>query len=304
MTIARAEFLDAQQRMLDRYRVEAQSRFVDVPSIRGQAHILVSGGGSPAVLVSGIGTPGAMWAPLMAELSGFQLLAVDLPGYGLTDTTDRFAEDLHLNAVCFLDEVLDGLGLERPALVANSLGSLWTSWFALDRPERVAALVHVGCPAMVLETSAPLPMRLLSVRPIGRLLTRLQPPSPRQVEQLSKTVKEYPLVPELVDLLVATERLPGFRETFLSTLHTLLSLSGSRPATRLTDEELARIDQATLLFWGEDDPFGTPDVGEHIAAKMPAAQLHVVSGGHAPWLTQAKRIGAMATQFLHQHNHE
>jgi len=222
VTDERTEFIEAQRRMLDRFGVEARSRFVEVPSIGGRAHVLESGEGLPVVLVNGIGTPGAMWAPLMAQLDGFRLLVVDLPAYGLTDTTPRIARDLRSSAVRFLDEVLDALALYRPLFVASSLGSLWVSWLALDRPERVAALVHVGCPAMALGTSAPLPMRLLSIRPLGRLLTRLQPPSKKQVEGLSKMVREYPLPPELVDLLVATERLPGFRETFLATLHALL----------------------------------------------------------------------------------
>ena len=303
MTTARRDFIEAQQRMLDRYGVEAESRFVDVPSIEGQAHVLVCGAGEgpPVVMVNGIGTPGAMWAPLMAELDGFQLFVVDLPAYGLTDATPRLAEDLPGNAVRFLDQVLDALDLEQPAFVANSLGSRWASWLALERPKRVRALVHVGCPALALDTSAPFPMRLLSVRPLGRLLTALQPPSPKQVEQLGKMVKEHPLVPELVDLLLATERLPAFRETFLSTVHALLRVRGSRPAMRLTAEQLARIEQPTLLFWGKDDPFGPPEVGERMAATMPTAELHVVGGGHSPWLTQAKRIGPIATRFLHRH---
>lgn len=169
------------------------------------------------------------------------------------------------------------------------------------RPGRMTALVHVGCPAVVLDSSAPFPMRVLSVRFAGRLLTRLQPPSRRQVKQLSRMVKEYPLVPELVDLLVATERLPGFRRTFLSTVHTLIRLRGSRPETRLTAGQLAKIDQPTLLFWGKNDPFGLPEVGKRMATKMPAAELHVIEGGHAPWLTQAERIGPTATHFLQQH---
>jgi len=141
-------------------------------------------------------------------------------------------------------------------------------------------------------------MRLLSVRPVGRLLTRLQPPSEKQVEGLSKMVKEHPLAPELVDLLVATERLPGFRETFLATVHALLRLRGGRPEARLTAEQLSRIEQPTLLVWGKDDPFGTPAVGAAIAAAMPAAELLVVPGGHTPWLDSADRIGPRIAQFL------
>lgn len=297
----RRAFLEAQRGMLDRYGVEAHSRVFEVPATGGRAHALVAGEGPPVVMISGIGTPAAMWAPLMAELKGFRLLGVDLPGYGLTDPTPGFADDLRRNAARFLADALDGLELERPSFVANSLGSLWTMWLALERPERVGALVHVGCPALVLGTSAPVPMRLLAVRPLGRILTRLQPPSPKQVEQLARTVNEYPLVPELVDLLVATERLPGFRPTFLAQLNVLLRLRGSRPEPTLDAEDLERIDHPTLICWGRDDPFGSPRVGERMAEALPDAELHVFGGGHAPWLTQASRIGPVATRFLRRH---
>ncbi len=296
----RQEFIEAQRKMLDRYSVKAESRFFEVPSIGGQAHALISGEGPAVIMISGIGTPAAMWAPFMTEVEGFRLFAVDLPAYGLTDTTKEFPDHLRRNAVTFLDEVLEGLGLESSLFVANSLGSLWTSWLALDRPNRVIAMVHVGCPAIVFDTSAPLPMRLLSAKPLGQLLTRIRPPSESQVEELSKMVNEYPLSPELADLLLVTERLPGFRQMFLSTLNALIRLRGNRPEMRLSAEQLQQIAQPTLVFWGKNDPFGSVEVGQRMVKVMPNAKLHVVDGGHAPWLKHSKQIAPNAIRFFDQ----
>lgn len=298
MSGEREHFLKAQQKLLDRYGVKAESKYVDIPSIKGRAQVLISGEGPPLVLINGIGTPAAMWAPLMSKISGYRLLAIDLPGYGLTDTTTGFTDNLRSNAVTFIEEACFALGLEQAAFLANSMGSLWTSWLAIDRPKRVKVLIHIGCPAIVLDTSAPLPMRLLSVKPLGRLLTRLQPPSPKQVEQLSKMVNQYPMVPELIELLVATERLPGFRPMFLSTLHTLLRLGGNRKEMRLTGKHLARIKQPALLFWGNNDPFGSTYVAKQVQKAMPVARLHIVDGGHTPWLNEAGIIAERTMRFL------
>ena len=298
MSGEREHFLKAQQKLLDRYGVEVESKFVDIPSIRGRAQVLITGKGPALVIINGIGTPAAMWAPLMAKINGYRLFAVDLPGYGLTDTTPGFTDNLRSSAVTFLEEACLALSLEQPVFLANSMGSLWTSWLALDHPERVAALVHIGCPAVVLDTSAPLQMRLLSVKLLGRLLTRLQPPSTKQVEQLSKMVNQYPMVPELVELLVATERLPGFRRMFLSTLNTLLRLGGNRDEMRLTKSQLAGIEQPTLLLWGNNDPFGSTDVAEQVQKALPDARLHIVDGGHAPWLNNTDKIGRIMETFL------
>lgn len=294
-------FTTAQRRMLARHGVDAESRFLDIPSIAGRAQVLVVGDGPAVVMINGIGTPAAMWAPLMARLSGFRLYAVDLPGFGLTDSVRDLTRRYRAAAVQFLNETLDRLGLDRAAFVANSLGSRWAIWLALDAPERVSAMVHIGCPATVLGTSAPLPMRLLSVPPLARLLMKLQPPSHKQVEQLSKMVHQYPLDPELADLLVATERLPHFEHTFLATLNTLVRLRGARPGTALSAGELGRIRQPTQIVWGDDDPMGSTDVARRVAEAIPDAELHIVEGGHAPWLTQADRIGSLATAFLGEH---
>lgn len=292
------DFIAAQRAALARYDVDAESRMVAAPSVDGSAHVLVAGQGPPVVVLNGIGTPAAMWAPLMARLDGFTLYAVDLPGYGLTDTTDRVADDLRSTAVRFLTDVLDGLGLDRPAFLTNSLGSLWALWFAVDRPERIAALAVVGCPAVALGTSAPLPMRLLSVRPLGRLMMRLRPPSPAQVEELSEMVREDPLPPEIADLLLATERLEGFEPTFLATLHRLVRLRGARPRLAVDAEHLAQVRHPSLVVIGRDDPMGAAPVGERLVAALPDAHLQVVDGGHAPWLHHADQVAPPVLAFL------
>ncbi len=292
------DFSTAQTAVLDRHGIVAEQRWVDAPVTGRRAHVLVSGDGRPVVMLNGIGVPAAMMAPLMAGLNGVTLYAIDLPGYGLSDTTPGFADDLRANAVRFLSEVLDRLDLDRPVIIANSLGSLWASWLAIEQPERVAALVHIGCPAIVLDTSAPLPMRLLSVRPLGRLMMRLQPPSPRQVKQLAKMVNEHPLPPDIAALILATEQLDNFEQTFRAMLNQLLRLRGNRPGLALTADQLGQITAPTLLVFAANDPMGAADVGERVANALTDAELHVVDGGHAPWLHHADQIIPLVSAFL------
>jgi pimeloyl-ACP methyl ester carboxylesterase len=295
-------FTAAQDRMLARYGVEAESRFIDVPVVGGRAQVLIAGEGPPVIMVGGIGTPAAMWAPLMAQLAGFRLHAVDLPGFGLTDTKRDLTSQYRATAVRFLCETLDQLGLDCASFVASSLGSTWVLWLSLDAPNRVVAAVHVGCPATALGTSAPLPMRLLSAPRVGRLMMKLQPPSHKQVEQLSRMVHEHPLVPELADLLVATERLPHFEPAFLGTLRTMIRIRGARPEMALSAAVLSGVRQPAQLVWGNHDPMGSTEVALRLAEALPDAELHIVEGGHAPWLTQADQIGSLATAFIERHH--
>lgn len=291
-------FEAAQAAVLNRFGVQAERRYVEVEMLEGRAHVLVTGEGPPVLMLNGIGTPAVIWAPLMARIVGRTLHAVDLPACGLTDPPPGEPPGLRAHAVDFIESVLDGLGLERPAFVSNSLGSLWTLWLAIDRPRRVGAMAHVGCPALAPGTSAPLPMRMLSTRFLGTALMRLQRPSSRQVEQLSKMVGQFPLPPEIAEVILATERMPGFERTFRSNLRALLRLRGARARSALTESQLSAVEQPSLLVFADRDPMGSARAGRRMAEALPDAELHIGEGGHCPWLDDAERIGEWVNRFL------
>ncbi|MFG2086021.1 MULTISPECIES: alpha/beta fold hydrolase [unclassified Spirillospora] len=64
------------------------------------------------------------------------------------------------------------------------------------------------------------------------------------------------------------------------------------------DGELARVRRPVQMIWGERDPFGQEKSGRRAAAIMRDAELHLVPGGHAPWLYQARQVGALMRRFL------
>lgn len=86
---------------------------------------------------------------LLNRLQGVRAIAVDRPGFGLSEPAHVPRERLRDAAIEFLDEVVDELGLETYPLAGNSMGGTWAIWYALARPERVSGIVLLG--------SAPLP---------------------------------------------------------------------------------------------------------------------------------------------------
>lgn len=293
-------FRAAQARLLEHHGVAAESSFFDVAAVSGPAHALVAGEGDPVVMVPGFADPAVLWAPLMAELGGFRVVAVDRPCFGLSGRVEHRTETFRDLAVTFLGQVLEALDLDRPVLVGNSIGSTWAFWFAIAHPERVAGMVHLGCPAFALGTSAPFPMRLLSLPGLGRVLMALTPPSEKQMLRFGEMAGvDLSGHPELVELLVAAQELPGYRRSIRELLRAVVRLRGARPRVRLTSADLARVRAPTKLVWGSEDPFGGLEVGRAVEACLPDAGLQAVEdAGHLPWVNHAAEVGRVVRAFL------
>lgn len=292
-------FLDAQQRVLDRYGVTAERRFV-TPTGDGCAQVLVAGEGPPLPMVIGGTIPAVFWAPLMAQLPGRTLYAIELPGFGFTDPAAYHHTTLRRTAVAFLGGVLDALGLDTVDIVSHSMGSQWTSWLAAAQPGRIQAQVMIGCPAFFLDTSAPLPMRLASVPGLGPVLLSIAQPSPTgAAEQMLKGVGEDPQgLREIRDVLVAAQQLPTYADSMLTLMRAVMSWTRPRRAVAHGADQLGRLTHPVRLIWGERDPFGRLQSGRRAAALMPEASFHLVPGGHAPWLHHADVVAGLTREFL------
>lgn len=205
---------------------------------------------------------------------------------------------MRATAVRFLDQVADRLGLERPVFVANSMGGLWATWLALDLPDRVAALVYVGAPALLPGTSAPLLLRLLSVPVLGPAITASLPVDKR-MDRLSEMVhQDLSAAPEVRAVLVGSNRMPGVTESFLAHVRSLLTLRDARPELALTLDDLAAVRQPARFVWAKDDPFGDVEKARRAVAAMPNADLRVVPGGHLPWVNEPDAVGPPVREAL------
>src|SRR4249919_2566058 len=112
---------------------------IEVPG--GSLHVVDDGAG-PSILLLHAGVADlrawdAMVAPLVA--AGYRVIRYDARGYGRSTT-----EDVEFSPRADLRAVMDGLGVERAALVGNSRGGQLAFDTAIESPERVVAVVGVG----------------------------------------------------------------------------------------------------------------------------------------------------------------
>jgi pimeloyl-ACP methyl ester carboxylesterase len=99
-------------------------------------------GAAPVLFVHGWGCSVYIFRrnmPVLAD-AGFRAIAVDLKGHGLSDKPVESAEYTVDSLVEHLHDILDALGLQRPALVGHSLGGSLIYHFATKYQTRVQCL--------------------------------------------------------------------------------------------------------------------------------------------------------------------
>jgi pimeloyl-ACP methyl ester carboxylesterase len=295
-------FEAVEQRVLARYGVPCETRFVELAEPRLRVRVLERGEGRPLVLVGGDGAVSAAWAPLLAELPERRLILLDRPSFGLGAAFDYRGVDLRRHGVAMLSSLLDALELDRAPFVGSSGGGQWSLWLAAAAPERVSAVAAMGIPAVCLPGFRPdAAMRALSVPGLGQAMLKLPSPSPKATgRMLSSADAHLPEHPEIVELYHASRGLPAFGRSAAAIFQRSMRLGG-RPRAEcvFSDEELAGIAVPTLFVWGDREPYGPVDVAWRAASVMPDARVEVIAGGwHHPWLADAPAVGRALRDFL------
>ena len=256
------------------------------------------GEGTPVVLVHGIGRSLEDWIEQHELLAGqgYRVLSVDLAGYG---ESAPLKETYSLPALArFLEGFLDAVGISEPAhLVGNSLGGAVSMQLAVQSPDRVRSLVLSNSAGFGKEVA--LPVRLMSVRPLGKLM--MSKPSPASARRLELSLFNDPalVTDERVDLGFRLASRPHGTQVFLDTAAALGTIRGSREEWRkVLIEGLSASGIPTLVIWGEQDqifPFA------HLAAAgalLPHAKTHAFRGtGHMPQIERAAEFADLIAGF-------
>lgn len=121
---------------------EGTEKKVTIP--RGDVYYQEVGEGHPVVFLHGSGPGATGWsnfASNMAELGEqVRCIAIDLPGWGKSFPV-KYNERDHYIAI---RDVLDALGIEKAAVVGNSMGGAVAIKFAATFPDRISHLITMG----------------------------------------------------------------------------------------------------------------------------------------------------------------
>jgi 2-hydroxy-6-oxonona-2,4-dienedioate hydrolase len=296
---------DAERQLWQHHGLTVVERFVDIeyPRLRVRALECGSPSAEPLMFVQGGLGEAFGWASLMARLQDFRCITLDRPGGGFSDGVDFLEVDVRKLAVDVLQAVLDAADVPHATFVANSMGSWWTLQLAMRAPARVSKIALLGCPAVLLNTAAPLPMRLVGFPLLGRGMVKLMTPaSSAKAREVPRFLGHPARVGENwseaeAEAAYRFGNLPNFRRSWRTLIGRFLRLSGPSREMRISQDELRRVTQPTLFVWGKDDPFGSPASGRAAAAVMPDARLRVVGLGHLPWWDEPDECARLVREF-------
>jgi pimeloyl-ACP methyl ester carboxylesterase len=297
-------FGQAERRLFTACGLQVASRRVRLADPSLAVRVLEAGDGPPLVLVHGSGMSASTWAPLMPYLTTYRLIAFDLPGFGLSDPFDYSGRPLRSHAVAQLTSLLDALGLEQVPIVGTSLGGMWALCLALDAPDRVAAVASLGVPAVALPgMHGDAFFTALSTPGLRQLVARIRSPSVATTRRsLARGVigpRAAERAPDgFFDVVHEGMRQPGFRTAMLTHMQLAMRLGRPRPENFISEPELRQLVVPVLMVWGDEDPYGGPEIGRRACAVMPNARCEVIPGRHTPFLDDPKRCGALIDDLV------
>jgi pimeloyl-ACP methyl ester carboxylesterase len=288
---------EAERRLFAVAGAEVEQFFLDLPRTGLRVRVLSHGSGPPLLLVHGVTLCAAAWTPLFAELQDFRLLAVDLPGHGLSDPVPYQRGRVRAHAQQLIDDILDALALDCVPVVGHSLGGMFALWHAATGSRRISELTAVGVPAVALAgVRVRMPLSPLTVPGLG--VAVLRTPGPRLVYRRlleqglgSAEVKRAP--EPLIEALRLSARRPENARTVASLMHAINRFRHPRAESVLSDAELAAIRAPTLFVLGSNDPYLSPRDARLPIARIPDATIHEMPAGHGPWLVDPSRVAGL-----------
>lgn len=254
-------------------------RFVQVPGAR--LHVVERGEGPPVLLVHGLSGQLAnfdygMIAPLARD---FRVIAVDRPGAGYSTRAPGAPADLRAQADT-LAALIDQLGLDQPLVVGHSLGGAIALALATYHPTRVGGLALIAPLTHPPEVVSPVFKAMTTQSALVRKLiawTLLIPMSIRNREQVMQIVFGPDAAP--ADFPTRGGGLLALRPGhFIGASEDLLGVAHSLPPLLPTYGDLKV--PVSILFGREDRILDYRENGEALVAKLPAARLTLVTGGH------------------------
>ncbi len=248
-----------------------------------QAKYWIGGSGKPLVLIhGGLGDSQQHWSPIFEALAQrFQILAPDLPGFGVSAPLPMPSYQNYLN---WLQLLFDMLNIGGPLwLMGHSFGAALSRLFAAENTEYVSRLVLIDGGDVFHAPGCLRPLIRLPV--LSGLIIKLLGKQAYSADGLKRAIAdEKMLTPEFVANAQAASSgcLAALRQIVLT----------APPSLRTPT-------CPTLVIWGEQDRLSSVDDGKQVAAEINGAKFAIIPrAAHMPQVEQPDAFLQVARPFL------
>jgi pimeloyl-ACP methyl ester carboxylesterase len=262
-----------------------------VVTVEGRRTVVATAGRSSdpvLILVHGFGGSTFGWRHVMEPLaaSGWNVVALDLPGFGLAEKGWGQSYE-HESQAGFVLSVMDQMNIQDAVIAGHSMGGNVVSWVAALAPERVRGLALIDAaivsPVLTRNTAAATALSLPPLRRATRILIRSAFTEATFGELLSSAFAvKSAATPETIRGYAAASRLPEWDAALLGIIR-----DASANALPFSIGEIVERPDApipTLILWGADDSWVPLSAGESLRDALPAATYLVLPGlGHVPF---------------------
>ena len=255
------------------------------------------GAGEPLLLIPGLGMESSYFNHVLPHLAKhFAVYAIDPRGIGKSTKTpppysvEGWADDF----AAFIDAV----GKGPMHVLGSSLGGATTLALGVRHPKKVRSLIPVGAfSELDRATELNFNLRLRLIRKLG----------------MGDEVADYMGLWTMSREFINSEK--GYAmmranqanikknsvELYSAFIECLLRwarcLPGQESEPKFTSQ-LSKICAPTLVITSENDHLIPVNFSELIAAKVPGAQLHVLPGGHIPFMEQPDKVARLIIDFI------
>ncbi len=254
-------------------------------SARGRFGYDEAGAGLPVVLLHGFPHDRTLWAPqLSAAPAGARLIALDLPGFGESESAAVPSLDAWADWVI---AALDEIGVERAVFAGLSMGGYLAFSLWRRHPARVQGLVladtRAGADTLDGQAKRVAMQALVVTDGVGKIADAMMP------GMIGKTTRDSrPRVVDYVDAMLRRATVPA--------VHDALDALRTRPDSTAT---LASITVPTLIVCGDEDVLTPVKESEAMHAAIRESQLGIIPGaGHVSNLEHPAAFNALLSGFI------
>ncbi|MFK7771520.1 MAG: alpha/beta fold hydrolase [Saprospiraceae bacterium] len=264
------------------------SQFLEMDGM--PVHYRINGEGEPLVLIHGTGASLHTWEAWTEILEkDFKVISLDMPAFGLTGPNPKRIYTLEFYAK-FLDSFLEKIEVDKFSIAGNSLGGGIAWKYAALFPDKVKSMILIDPMGYPRKGELPFALRLAANKYASQYLKTVTPKS-----LFYKSMNEV----YHNDELVTDELVNRYYDMYLREGNRQAFVDRAMAKETIDTSEIATIKTPTLILWGENDIWISPDDAPKFNRDIQDSELIMYpNAGHVPMEELPKLTAHDARIFL------